>query len=298
MGIFAVFLSTIFSTTKDILSKKLAARIDGTTSTFSSFAFALPFYCVVLGVLWYYGCDIFNFSSAFWGLVVARAVTDVFAEGMKMYSFAHGDMSLVTVIFSLSPLFVLALSPVFTNDQISPGGALAVVLVVAGSVALVYRPSHPDWARQRKGILLAIGAGFFFGLNSIFDRLAMDRADQTLTGLEYLVKPAVGGFAMTAVSAVLLLPFVCFRKDRLYGMQQYHGGLRAHGFLEVAFMVCKLTAVQELAVAYVVGLHRVSLLLTIIAGRVFFKESDFGRHMMAGVLILAGVIWILWEQAN
>jgi len=43
MGIIAVFLSTIFSTTKDVLSKKLSVQIDGMASTFASFGFALPF---------------------------------------------------------------------------------------------------------------------------------------------------------------------------------------------------------------------------------------------------------------
>ena len=41
-----------------------------------------------------------------------------------------------------------------------------------------------------------------------------------------------------------------------------------------------------------------SLLLSIIAGRVIFKEADFLRRLIAGLLILAGVIWILWEQAR
>src|SRR5438874_2149333 len=104
MGIFAVFLSTVFMTSKDILSKKLAVRIDGTASTFASFAFAIPFYLIVLAGLWLLGHDIFTFSATFWLLVLFRALTDVFAEGMKMYSFAHGDISLVTIVFSFSPL--------------------------------------------------------------------------------------------------------------------------------------------------------------------------------------------------
>ncbi|HYV38861.1 MAG TPA: EamA family transporter, partial [Gemmataceae bacterium] len=209
MGIFAIFLSTIFSTSKDILSKKLAVRIDGTASTFASFGFALPFYLIVLAFLWFMGYDIFTFSAAFWVLVLFRALTDVFAEGMKMYSFTHGDISLVNIIFSFSPLCVLALTPLLKNDKLSLGGVLAVILVVIGSVALVYRPSHPDWGKQKTAIFLAAGAALFFGLNSIFDKLAMEpemsSADATgnpTSGMALIVKPAVGGFAMTAVSAV------------------------------------------------------------------------------------------------
>ena len=98
MGILAALASAVFSTCKDLVSKKLTLHIDGTASTFASFAFALPFYLVVLAILWASGYDIFHFSVTFWWLVLARALTDVFAEGLKMYSFAHGDVSFLTII--------------------------------------------------------------------------------------------------------------------------------------------------------------------------------------------------------
>jgi len=291
MGIVAALLSAVFSTSKDIVSKKLAVRIDGTASTFASFGFALPFYLAVLGGLWLLDYDIFTFSSAFWVLVVLRALTDVFAEWMKMYAFAHGDISLVSIAFSMSPLWVVVLTPLLTEDHLSLGGVSAVVLVVAGSVAVVFRPSHPDWGRQKKALLLAVGASLFFGLNSIYDKKAMvTKPDNPATAV-------VGGFTMTAVSATLLLPLVLSRK-RLAGMHLYRRGLLVRGLLEVAFMVSKLVAMQVVEAAYVVGLQRSSLLLSIIAGRVIFKEGDFKRRLLAGVLILAGVLWILWEQSK
>ncbi|HYV37529.1 MAG TPA: hypothetical protein VE988_17620, partial [Gemmataceae bacterium] len=90
------------------------------------------------------------------------------------------------------------------------------------------------------------------------------------------------------------------RKDRIEGLTIYSRELAWRGLLEVAFMVCKLVAMQDtgLPAAFVVGLQRSSLLLAIIAGRVIFKEGDFKRRMLAGCLILAGVVWILWEQAH
>jgi drug/metabolite transporter (DMT)-like permease len=303
MGIIAALLSAVFSTSKDVVSKKLAAQIDGTVSTFASFGFALPFYVALLAVLWLLGHDIFTFPIRFWWLVVARAVTDVFAEGMKMYSFAHCDISLVNILFSFSPLWVVALTPLLTTDELSVPGVLAVMLVVGGSTIVVYRPSHPDWARQRKGILLAIGASVFFALNSIYDRLAVEESPKsevrspmsegvTSDMLGFVVKPAVAGFGMTALSATLLVPFVLSRK-RLVGMSLYRRGLSVRGLLEVTFMVSKLVAMKWLEPSYVVGLQRTSVLLSIIAGRVIFKEGDFKRRMLAGIIILFGVVWIV-----
>ena len=160
MGIFAALVSAVFSSSKDIISKKLAVRIDGAASTFASFAFALPFYLIVLAVLGLAGFDIFHLTMAFWWLVVARALTDSFAEGMKMYAFAHGDISLVTLVFSLSPLFLLVLSPLITGDELSVTGTVAVLVVVVGSLALVWRPSQGG-ERQKVAIALAWAHRFF-----------------------------------------------------------------------------------------------------------------------------------------
>src|SRR5438128_5587010 len=50
MGFLAAVLSAGLSSAKDLLSKRLAFRLDGTVSTFASFFFALPYYVVVLAV--------------------------------------------------------------------------------------------------------------------------------------------------------------------------------------------------------------------------------------------------------
>jgi drug/metabolite transporter (DMT)-like permease len=66
--------------------------------------------------------------------------------------------------------------------------------------------------------------------------------------------------------------------------------------LEVIFMVCKLSALEYLQALDVVGIQRLSLLFSIIGGRVFFREPDFGRRLAAGLLILAGVTVIALLQ--
>ena len=44
----------------------------------------------------------------------------------------------------------------------------------------------------------------------------------------------------------------------------------------------------------VAAAQRLSLVLSIVGGRVFFKEGDFRRRLAAGVLILAGVFLVAW----
>jgi drug/metabolite transporter (DMT)-like permease len=285
MGFLAALLSAVFSSSKDLLSKRLAFRLDGTVSTFASFGFALPFYILLLAVLFLLGLETFEWSLLFLVLVLLRSLTDTCAEWMKMYAFAHGDISIVATFFSLSPLFLLITSPLITRDPLGLPDVVAVVLVVGGSLLMVYRPAQTGWAAQKKGILLATGAALFFSLNSCFDRLAV----QTGT-------PVSSGFTMTLLSALFLAPFVVFRRDRLHALRVHRTGLLIRGGLEIAFMVCKLSALQFLAAPDVVAVQRLSLVLSIIGGRMFFKEPDFTRRLAAGLLILGGVFVVAWVQ--
>jgi drug/metabolite transporter (DMT)-like permease len=285
MGLVAALLSALFSSSKDLLSKRLAFRLDGTVSTFASFAFALPFYVLVLTALALLGVEIFEWSPLFLLFVLLRSTTDTFAEWMKMYAFAHGDISVVATFFSLSPLFLLITSPLITGDPLGLPEVAAVVLVVGGSLLVVYRPSKTDWAAQRKGILLACGAALFFSLNSCFDRLAVRHGT-----------PVFSGFTMTLLSALFLAPFVVFRRRRRQALRTHRTGLLVRGGLEVAFMVCKLYALQSLQAPDVVAIQRLSLVLSIVGGRMFFKESDFKRRLAAGLLILGGVFVVAWVQ--
>lgn len=287
MGVFVALLSAVFATSKDLVSKRLAHRLDGMVSTFASFAFALPYYATLLTILYLLGHETFIFTQRFFVFVLLRSVTDTFAEGMKMHALAHGDVSIVSSVLSMSPILLLFTSPLITGDEITLLGMLGVILVVAGSLVLAFRPSAEDWSRQKRGILLSLGAAFFFSLNNCFDRLAVKEAT-----------PVFSGFAMTLFSAFLMMPLVIWRGDRLQALSAHRLDFSLRGLLETAFMVCKLYALQFLAAQYVAGLQRASLILSIIGGRIFFKEFDFRRRLAAGVLILIGVTVITLAQSE
>jgi len=156
------------------------------------------------------------------------------------------------------------------------------------------RAGAPD-ASPKKALLLAGAASFFFALNTCFDSLAM-KGNRPAPGDFW--SPTVGGFAMTLLSAGIVAPFVLARRDRRQSLRTYQGGLWARGFLEVTFMVAKLYAIQFIEGQYVVGLMRLSVVLSIIGGWLFFREEDFRRRLAAGILITTGVILIPWLKAR
>lgn len=286
MGILLTFISAVFAASKDLVSKKIAFSVGGTVSAFASFAFAIPFYLLLLLVLGALGLETFELSRAFLILVLLRALCDSGAEWLKMHAFTHGDISFLACFISLNTLFTLLLSPFITGDPLSLKGAIGVLLTVIGALALLYDPKKLTTKLELKGVAFATSAAFLFGLQSCFDRLAVLQAG-----------PAWTGFTMTAVSALIIAPAALRTSDKRNQLKEFKKPFLIRGIFEVTFMVIKLTALQFLQAPYVSGIMKVSLLLSIIGGRVFFKERDFTKRALSGVLIITGIIFIIFAES-
>ena len=286
MGILLGLCSAFLMSAKDVVSKSVATRVDGRTSTFASFAFALPFYAVLLTLLWICGLETFEISGPFLAYVVMRATTDSVAEWLKMEALAHGDLSLVSCVFALSPIFMLLLSPIFTGDHISWSGVGWILLVVIGTLALMYRhDARPT--DEARAILLATGGAMAFAMNGILDRLAVQQASPTLSG-----------FAMTLISALIITPSVIPSAERRAALRALQRPFALRGAIEVPFMVAKLWALQFLAAPYVAALQRASMLINVIAGKLLFQEERFLQRLAGATLMLIGIAGIAFDAAQ
>jgi len=149
-----------------------------------------------------------------------------------MSALSYGDLSVISAFYSLSPVFLLITSPLITGDKLSTQGILGVILVGAGAIIFVINLSKKIEVRLR-GILLAIGAAFFFSINSCFDRLAVQESSALLSG-----------FSMTLVSGLILLPVA--REPILPVFRISHQHFLKRGLLEMIFMASKLFALSYL----------------------------------------------------
>ncbi len=281
MGLLACFLGALSFSAKDIVSKLLSLKVDGTSSTFASFAFAVPYYALIILLAWQLGLEDFIVGPEFTTLVLLRALTDSGAEWFKMQALASGEISLLVSFLYLSPAFVLVLAPFITGDVMSWQGMLGVCIVSFAGIILALRERKLMRGHSVRGIVLALCSAFFFSLNHCLDRLAVMQAS-----------PLMCGFSMTLVCALFFAPFA-LRESRARQVAKHSGNFFIRGFFEVVSMFCKLFALQYMQAAYVVGILRVSMVFSIVSGKVLFKEKDFGARIIAGVVTLVGVLLIV-----
>ncbi|MCB0344053.1 MAG: hypothetical protein KDD66_03005, partial [Bdellovibrionales bacterium] len=96
--------------------------------------------------------------------------------------------------------------------------------------------------------------------------------------------------------ALMLAPFAIKRVGWRAELATNRHSLWGRGGLEVTFMIAKLAALQFLQAPYVSGLMKSSILVSVIGGRVLFREGDFGRRMLASALIIFGCVIIVAQE--
>ncbi len=284
MGYIAAILSALFQSSKDLMSKQLAFTVDGTTSAFASFVYALPFYFICMLCLSLAGVSWWEYQGDFILFVFLRALVDTVAETLKMYAFMYADISILAGVFAISPLLLLILSPLVTGDVLRWYHVVALTCIVAGSLVLSWRSGTHSLLAQKKGIIIGLVSAVFFALNTCLDRLAAQHSSAVFSG-----------FSMTILSALFILPFM-FRAQRIQGLKGNAKGFLWRGFFEAGFMITRLWALQFYSAPFVMTVQKLSVVLSIVGGKFAFDEKDFFRRLVAGGLVLVGVIVALWQE--
>ena len=289
-GILLGVLSTTCMAARELLSKHLAAHVSGTASAFATFLFALPWYLVVWLGLRAIGFEHGPVAAGFWIWVTLRSLSDVGAEWCKMSAISTGEISLVSCVLALTPVVILLLSPVITGDPISRLAVLGTGVVVSGSIGALWRPGQPlassDAAQSRSAVLFGLASAGFFGLNNCFDRLSVQTAS-----------PLLSGCLMTLLAGVFLLPTVIRKKGAALELAAHKKPFFIRGGFEISFMVTKLYALQYLQGPEVSAILRLTLLFSVIGGRVMFKELNFVRKTIGALLTILGVAIIVLSHS-
>ncbi|MEN9846665.1 MAG: hypothetical protein RIS36_1812, partial [Pseudomonadota bacterium] len=282
MGVVAALISACTSTAKDIVSKAVSRKVHPDISTFASFLFALPFYGLIFVALYLFGGEGFVLSRTFFMLVIMRGISDVFAEGCKMRAFEKGDVSLVSGLLALSPVILTVISPYITGDVVTASQASGIALIVLGGLVLVRRDRVTGKVDQPVAVAYALVGSVAFAFNSVLDRLAVDQAG-----------PVTSAFSVTLCAALLTLP-ATFRV--VGATAQLGGSARAfllRGLFETLFMVAKMVALTTLPAHVVVGIMRMSMVLTVVFGGAMFHEKDRVLRIIGTLVMYIGLVFLL-----
>jgi drug/metabolite transporter (DMT)-like permease len=234
-----------------------------------------------------------SLSGELWWWLAALVPLELLAMLLYMAAIRDHPLSLTLPYLAFTPVFAIGIAWLVLGERVTGQGGLGILLVVAGTWLLNADQARAgdwrSWLRPFRAILhergsrMMLAVAAIYAFTSTLGKGAMQYLEPRLFGPFYY---ALLGLAATLVFA-LPQPRIFVRLARRPVPVLLVGAL-------VGLMAyTHFLAIQQVEVAYMIAVKRLSLVFGILYGTLLFKEPGLGRRLPAGGLMLAGVGLIL-----
>lgn len=287
MWVIYAFLTALFLATSDALTKRVLASRDEYFVAWLRLVFSLP---LLLGSLLF--IEIPHLDSTFWTATLIALPLEIISIVLYIKALKVSPLGLTIPFLAFTPLFLILVSYVILGEKVSLSGAMGIVLVAGGSYTLnIHKARHaimePIKAIFReKGSVMMLIVAFIFSITSSLGKMAIEHSSPIF----------FGSFYITLIT-LLFTPIVMVRnKDRIVITKKDIIPFLSIGVTHSLMIIFHMIAMSLVKVAYMISVKRMSLLFSIIYGRMLFKEEEFGVRMLGGIMMLAGVVLIVLSR--
>ncbi|MGD0283851.1 MAG: EamA family transporter [Dissulfurispiraceae bacterium] len=274
--------SAFLLATSDALTKKALSTHNVYFIAWLRLLFSLP----LLGSCLFF-IPVPNLDNTFYRTVLTALPLEIIALVLYTKALKVSPMSLSLPFLSLTPVFLIIVPYLILGESISLPGAFGVLCIAAGGYTLnINKFSEgilgPFAAiRKEKGALMMIAVAFIYSFTSALGKKAIEHSSPVFFGVVYYI-----------IMFVLFTPVALFKSRG----QFRKGAIRAvilPGMLDSVTNVTHMTAMSLTKVAYMISVKRLSLLIGVIYGYLFFKESGIKERLTGTLLMLAGFVIIV-----
>ncbi len=285
MWLFFASLTAFFEACKDATGKQSLKNLDEYSVLFSFMAVGVV---LLLPVLLISGVP--PLGPGFWVALLIGGSLNILAFTLYVRALKLADLSLTVPLVTLTPLFLLATSPLIVQEWPTWADGAGVVLLVVGSYVLNLRsptsPSLPPDSSilapllamtRNPGSRLMLCVAFIWSITSNFDKIGVVNSS-----------PLCWAFALFTVIAGGMVPFVWRRGPRpLLAQWRLLGITGGFNAIAITFQMLALTMAP---VAQVIAVKRLSALLSVLFGHFFFGEKGLRERLIGAAIMVTGVV--------
>ncbi|MCD4831654.1 MAG: DMT family transporter [Anaerohalosphaeraceae bacterium] len=277
--------SGILVATKNVITRKLVFQTDRWTILYSKYLFVSLF---ALLLIFFTGIP--EIRPAFYYSIVIASVLDVIAAWCFLNAIASGPLAKTFPLVAFTPIFATGTSFFILGETPSVPGLVGILLIVCGAYLLraenvktgIFEPVK--LLLKEKGSRHMLMAAFLFSFLAVFFKKAI------------LSSSPFFAFGVTQLLSALFLT-VFFLKKKTIGtlLSKTANNFKPLFIAGIIGFLAGLTlfaAFQFGLAAYVVSVKRISILLTIILGYIFFKEDHLIRSLIVGSIMVLGIFLI------
>lgn len=275
-------LTALSLASADALSKKALTDADELTIVWVRVGYSLPFLALTL-----FFVPLPRLDRTFWATVAAMVPLEIAAMALYVKAIRLSPLSLSVPFLALTPVFIIFIAFFLIGERPSPTGVAGIIVIAAGAYMLNLNSSMEGLSGplraivREPGSILMTAVALIYAFTSTLGKMAVQHSSPIFFGFFY-------PFILTAV----LTPFMAGK-----------GTLRTVVSRPVIFLLIGLCAATMISthymaisltnVSYMIAVKRMSIVFSVIYGKIFFKEASIRERLMGSSMMVAGVALII-----
>jgi drug/metabolite transporter (DMT)-like permease len=281
-------LTAFFESLKDVFSKKSLIFLDEYLVACAGMAIAAISLLPILAVV-----GIPKLGPNFGMALAIGGSLNVVAYTLYVKAIRLADLSLMSPLSTLTPLFLLITSPLIVKEVPTIWDAVGVFLIVIGSYVLnlnasangVLGPLRSIF--RNKGTRMMVAVAFIWSITSTFDKVGVMNSS-----------PIFWAIVLFGFIALGILPLIILKsKNPIQGIRSHWRLLLAAGLANGIGVGCQMVAVGMVAVTQVIAVKRMSGLISVVFGHFLFGEKGIRERLLgAGIMVIGVVVMTIGQR--
>ncbi|WP_163849371.1 DMT family transporter [Pseudooceanicola aestuarii] len=282
--------AVVFQTARFMLQKTLArAALSAAGATFARFVFSAP---LVWVALWALAPGLPQLGPEFWIYAMAGGAAQILATVLVVLLFKSRNFAVGVTLKKTEVLMAVLVGLLVLGEGVSPSALTAILLGLGGVLLLADPPQLNNgwrgWTRNRAAVY-GIGSGVLFAISGVTYR----GASLLVTG-EGWYRALVTLTAVVTVQMITMILWLALREPgqitRVFRAWRIAGWV---GLASLAGSFCWFSAFTLQNAAYVNAVGQAEVVLSLLAGALFFRERITRREGTGIALITVSVLVLI-----
>ncbi len=284
MGYFLAFLTAVLQSINTTLTKFSLKKVDVVSLALVMRLIGL---ITVLPLLFIFPKPELNYQ--FWLSAVLIGILSTLSDLTRIKAIQLSPISLVAPITAFSPVFLLLTTPFILRELPHPTGLFGIFLVVLGSYSIHFQSFNHHLLDPLKAIFKNTGARYMLLTTFIWSLESNVHKIGILNSSVYFWTIT----QFTVISLILSLYLLVTKKTiNLSKQKSIWLPVILIGFIVGLGQIIQMQSLSMILAIYSITIKRLSILMTIIFGWLFFKEEKIKKKLFSATIMIIGVILI------
>lgn len=268
--------------TSDALTKKALTSHNEYIVAWLRLIFSLP----LLLIIFFLFIPVPRLDKEFYTAFFLSLPLEILSIVLYIKALRLSPLSLTLPFLALTPVFLIFVSYVMLGEKVSFWGAMGILFIAAGSYTLhiskikegIFEPLRA--ITKERGSVLMIGVALIYSFTSSLGKMAIEHSSPLFFGITYF-----------SALALFFTPIAIYKGEKIRGRAVL--SVLLPGVFYSLMVVSHMIAISLAKVAYVISVKRMSLIIGVFYGYLFFKEKNIRERLTGSLLMVIGFIIVV-----